>query len=439
MRKVKNRAGAALLLAMLMIVGLMVYVFRFLDQGQAWASFSANKSAYAGGVLTKGTVTDRNGLLLAEAGSAGNRYAEDAALRLACFHAVGDWAGNVGSGALSAFAAALTGYSSVRGLYTREGKGGTVRLSIDAKLNNAAYNALAGRNGAVLVMDYETGEILCMVSTPAYDPMNVPDLSSSKYEGVYINRALNGLYAPGSVFKLVTLAAAIENIDDLSTRTFSCNGGFTVDGSFVKCSGVHGTQTIEQALGNSCNVAFGQLSLELGGKTLAKYAKALGVTTAGNVSGIVTAAGNFDAAEDDTTDLAWSGIGQSSDLCSPLSILRISAAVARGGSLRNPVLLKGENGGETALLSAETAAKMADMMAYNVSWSYGADKFPGLPLAAKSGTAELGDGSAHAWFTGFLTDSKTPLAFVVIVERGGGGLGVAGAVANTVLQAAVAG
>ncbi|MCC8077024.1 MAG: penicillin-binding protein [Oscillospiraceae bacterium] len=436
MKKVKRRAWAALVIALAVALGMCVYVCRFANEHDQWVSFSANQHIYSGGALTIGTVTDRNGVELAGSADGARTYAADAATRIACLHAVGDTGGNIGTGALTAFANRLAGYSVVGGV---SGTGGTVTLSIDERLNRVAYEALAGRSGAVLLCDYTTGELLCMVSSPSYDPLVGFDADNSYYDGVYLNRALSAAYAPGSVFKLVTLAAALENIDDLYARSFVCTGSTEVDGNTITCSGVHGAQTIEQALANSCNCAFAELSLELGGGTLEAYAARFGLTESQSINGIATAAGSFEAAADGSAELAWSGIGQSTDLVCPVTFLRYVSAIANGGVAAGQSLLSGEGGGGDRLLSADTADKLRSMMNYNVVYAYGTDRFPGLTLCAKSGTAEVGDGSSHAWFAGFLDDTEHPYAFVVVVEHGGGGLSNAGPVANAVLQAAVAG
>ena len=435
MKKVKRRAWSALIVAFALLIGMGIYVFRFASQSGRWVSFSANENVYAGGYLLAGTVTDRNGYVLADVTDGKRTFAEGAGTRTSCLHAVGDAEGNIGSGALVAFAGRLSGYNPVTGVTTG---GGEVNLTIERMLQNDAYAALAGRKGAVLLSNYETGEILCMVSSPSFDPNLGFDSTDPWYDSVYVNRCLGAAYTPGSVFKLVTLAAAIENIDDLYDRTFTCTGSTEVDGSIIHCTGVHGEQTIEQALANSCNCAFAELSLELGGSTLRKYADRLGFTDAHALSGIVCAEGQFDAAADGSTDLAWSGIGQSTDLVCPYSLLRYVSAIASGGTLREPTILCGEHGGKTKLLSPDTADQLGAMMNYNVVNSYGEWNFPGLTkLCAKSGTAEVGDGTSHAWFTGFLDDPEHPYAFVVVIENGGGGLRNAGSVANTVLQAAV--
>ena len=434
MKKIKKRAYSAFLIALLLIGGMTAYVVRFITDGEGWATFTGNEGVYDSGKIAVGTVTDRNGIILSKADESGKFYSEDSKVRISTLHALGDYEGYIGTGALTSFADRLTGYSAIGGLASG---GAKLALSIDAQLCTIAYDALAGRNGAVLVMNYETSEVICMVSAPSYDPNIGFDESDSSYTGAYINRCISSRYTPGSVFKIVTLAAALENIPDIYERTFECAGSIHVGGSDVKCAGTHGRQTIEQAFANSCNCAFGSIALELGGECIKEYADKLGLTSSHTLSGIETAAGFFEAAPDETPALAWSGIGQHTDLVSPFAVMRLVAAVANGGEVNEPSILLGEGGGSEKLLKKETAQKISEMMNYNVAYAYGGEwSFPGLNLSAKSGTAEVGDGNEHSWFAGFLNDEEHPYAFVVVIENGGGGLRNAGAVANTILQAA---
>ncbi len=427
MKKVKRRAGMTLIIALALIAGLGVYTARLVRDGGAWAGY------FTGGT-PGGTLLDRNGVVLYASDDTGVSYAADYTTRLACYHLVGDGAGNIRTGALRQFRDRLTGYNLVSGV--SEGK--TLRLTVDSALNAAAYNALAGRNGAVIVMDYTTGEILCMVSTPAEDPANP---SAAPAEGTYINKCLSASFVPGSVYKLVTLAAAIENIPDLFERSFYCEGSRIIGGVELNCTGSHGSQSIEQALANSCNCAFAEIALELGADTLAEYAEKLGFTQELSVDGITVPPGSFEKAEAGSAALAWSGIGQHRDLVVPAALVRYAAAIANGGSVLEPTLLgHGKLDKPTKLLGADTAARIAEMMSYNVTAAYGGEwTFPGLNVAAKTGTAEVGDGTSHAWMTGFLNDAEHPYAFAVIVEHAGGGLTNAGPVANAVLQAATGG
>lgn len=426
MKKVKRRATAALLIAALLVVGLAVYLVRLADDGGAWASY------FSGGT-PGGTILDRNGVVLYSSDEDGYSFAEDWSTRVSCYHLLGDPNGNVRTGALRQFRDRLAGYSFLEGATS----GKTISLSVDSTLNVTAYSALAGRSGAVMLMDYTTGEVLCMVSSPGDDPENP---SSEPADGTYLNKCLSSSFTPGSVFKLVTLAAAIDNIPDLFERSLWCEGEMIVDGALLTCTGNHGSQTIEQALANSCNCAFGTLALELGPDIMAEYAEKLGMTASLQLDGMDILPGSFTKGGAGSVGLAWSGVGQYEDLVCPYAMLRYVSAIANGGSVYEPTLLgHGSLDRETELLSAETAQRIAEMMNYNVQNAYGSWVFPGLDVSAKTGTAEVGDGTSHAWMTGFLNDPAHPYAFVVILEHAGGGLANAGPVANTVLQAAVSG
>jgi peptidoglycan glycosyltransferase len=446
LKRVGRRAQALLLLTIAVLAGLSFYIFRLLANGSSWVSYPSNQTVYSDGILKLGTVLDRNGDVLSTVEDGKRVFADEKTVRLATLHAVGDPGGNIGTGALSKFASRLMGYNFFTGAYSRTGQGKNLTLSIDAGLNATAYKALNGKRGAVGVMNYKTGELLCMVSAPTYDPANVPDFDSNpdKYEGVFINRFLSSAYTPGSTFKLVTLAAAIENLPDLYDRTFSCAGSLKVGGDVVNDTDKHGKVGIEDALAVSCNTAFGELALELGADKLGQYADRFGLTSGFNIDGIATAKGNFSKAASGTADLAWSGIGQYNDTVCPAAMLRFVSAVANGGVAKDMTLLRRTGlagllpAGSHRLLDSDTAKKIATMMNYDVYKTYGQDNFPGLELYAKSGTAEVGGGQApNAWFVGFMTNKDYPLAFVVVVENGGYGAHTAGAVANSVLQAAV--
>jgi len=451
MKKVKRRTYCLFLLIAAIGLGTLVYIVRYITKGADWVTFPANQNVYTNGMLTAGTVYDRNGLLLASASGAEKSYADDRTVRLATLHVTGDYAGSIGTGALSVFADKLLGYNLLTGVYSFGGKGNSVYLTIDAALNAVAYDALAGRNGTVAVYNYKTGEILVNVSAPAYDPADKPEISDDdpSYEGVYLNRFLSSTYTPGSVFKLVSAVAAIETLPDAYDRTYICTGRGIVGGGTVTCTGTHGEIALDEALAESCNLYFAQLSLDLGGTVLARYAREMGLTTSQRIDGIATAAGNFTVAEPGTVALAWSGIGQYEDLVNPAAMLTLMGAVANGGTPAAPrFLLKVTSGlglatgaskttGEQ-LLNPDTADALKSLMRGNVRYGYGDAAFPGLTVCAKTGTAEVGDGGApHAWIVGFLDDEAYPLAFVVVAEHGGSGLSVAGKIANTVLQAAV--
>lgn len=451
MKRVKRRSASVLALVGILVLGMALYVAKLCVEGGNWVGFAGNRGVYSSGVLDVGTLRDRNGEVLAWADGGVFGYSEDWVTRVSTLHAVGDYSGNIGTGAISVFADKLIGYDLINGVYSVGGSGDNVYLTIDSALNETAYSALGGRKGAVAVYNYKTGELLCMVSTPSYDPADPPLIleGDGQYEGVYINRFLSSTYTPGSTFKLVTTAAALETIDDIDDLSFTCNGQYDADGDVISCTGVHGSIGIDEALAFSCNSYFAQLSIMLGADTIGDYAEKLGLTDSMSVSGIDTARGSF-AAGGSAADIAWSGIGQYETLVNPCAMLRLMGAIANEGSPALPRLIyktstssgfptglyRGRTGAR--LLSTETANSLKDMMRNNVVSNYGEWAFPDLNICAKSGTAEVGDGlSPHSWFVGFLDDSENPFAFVVIVENGGSGLSAAAPIANTVLQAAV--
>lgn len=429
MKKVSLRALSALLMAFLMIIGLFIYIVRYINNGEDWALYF-DQSTTGSEFL----ITDRDGTTLAKMGGGEKSYAEDANTRISCYHVTGDYTGNVGTGALSSFKSELSGFSLITGIQEAEDK--TLSLTIDADLNRKAYEALNGRKGAVMMYNYKTGEVLCMVSSPSIDPLNPPETLP---DGAYINRCISAAFVPGSIYKLVTLTAALENIDNIYHRTFSCAGSVDVKGVDINCTGTHGEQSIEQALANSCNCAFAEIALELGPDVIAEYAQKLGLIESLSFDGMPTRAGSYVKDSSMSAAMAWSGIGQSEDLVCPYAMMRLAGAIANGGTTAEPSML-GESRKTAQLLSADTAEKVASMMNYTVVYHYGSSRFPGLNLSAKTGTAEVGNGEAnHGWFVGFLNDEDHPYAFICLVENGGSGLGAAGSVMNTVLQAAVAG
>ena len=181
--------------------------------------------------------------------------------------------------------------------------------------------------------NYKTGEILCMVSTPTFDPANPPVIEEGdgQYDGVYLNRFLSGTFVPGSVFKTVTLAAAIENIPDLFERTWTCTGSTQVGEGAVTCPYAHGDMDIYGALASSCNGVFAQLAVELGPEVMAAYAEKAGLTSSYQVSGISTAKGRFDLTSATVNDQGWAGVGQYSDAVNPCALMVYMGAIASGG------------------------------------------------------------------------------------------------------------
>ena len=447
MKKLQRRTLFVLLFILALAAGTVVLCAFYVKDGAQWASFYGNQHVYTNGRIASGSIQDRNGTTLFDC--AEGQYSDDKTTRISTLHAIGDKQGNINTGAKNLFADQLVGFSLITGT---SGTGNTIKLTLDANLNNAAYQAMAGRKGVAALYNYETGEVLCMLSTPSFDPADDAEAAKvaagdSNYDGAYLNRFLSGTYTPGSTFKLVT-AAALETLHNEDSFSYTCTGSLTLNGEKITCPSVHGTQDFATALANSCNGAFATLATQVGGKTLEKYAKEAGLTSKVNVNGLNTAAGSFTAGTSDN-DVGWSGVGQYKDLVNPCAELTLMGCIAQGGSAATPRLLKSVTSSkglpvahvttETSKIGwkADTCDKIRTLMHNNVTSNYSKNlDFGGLNVCAKSGTAEVGTSKPHAWFVGFVEDSAYPYAFVVVVENGGWGSSVAGGVAASLLKAA---
>ncbi|MBR5129001.1 MAG: penicillin-binding protein [Firmicutes bacterium] len=430
MKKMEGRAVICLLLALTLVLGMGLFTYRLVQDGDDWASFYANEHVYYEGQLAVGAVYDRDDVLLLQNTENGPIYNDDWNIRNATMHVVGDPAQNIATAATYTFKSEIIGYNFITGTYgSIFGKGRDMKLTIDSEVSAVAYNALAGRNGIVGVYNWKTGEIICMVSNPGYDP--VYGQPENPAPGTYINKGFSTASTPGSIFKLVTAAAALEKIDNIQDWHFECTGSHTIEGEDITCTAVHGYQDLEDALANSCNCAFASLAVEMGPRVMSNAVKEFGLTKSYDINGIKTEAGSFNF-DTYNINLGWAGIGQFEDQVNPLSMMVYAGAIAGGGEAAKPHILMGEENGKISLIDAGIAMQLDEMMRNNVVSNYGDSNYPGLELRAKSGTAENGDGTTpNAWFCGYSGD----YAFIVCVENGGYGSAVAGPVANSVLQA----
>lgn len=454
MNKLARRAWFTMVLCFALIAGLVTISVRYFADAADWVTFQSSPHVYSNnGVMDCGQIVDCNGVVLQDS-SNGRSFAESETLRRAMLHLLGDVEGNITPRLMQEYGDEMIGYSLVSGTYHAAGKSGQMRLTLDAEVQKAAYDAMQGYKGTLGVYNYKTGEILCMVSLPSFDPLDAPsydeiEANAAQYEGVYINRFLHASYAPGSVFKLVTAGAAIESIDDIMTRTFYCGGSCEIAGETVVCNAAHGEIGFEQALSKSCNVVFAQTAVELGAQTLGEYAARIGIGDSLSFDGFETKGGNFEANAQSDFDLGWAGVGQYTDQINLCQYMTYMGAIANGGQAASPYLVReiafeGETSyrAETTLLTRamqpETADTLAEMMHYAVENNYGDWNFSGLYAGAKSGTAERGTGqAADALFVGFTQSEEYPLAFAVVLEGGGSGSEACVPVIRQVLAACV--
>ena len=446
MNRIAGRAVITLLLALVLIAGFSFFVAEFVTRSDDWVISSGSPHIYNGDNINCGVVVDRDNVLLADMRST-REYSTSEAVRKSTIHWLGDRYGNISAPAISHYAQQIAGFDLVSGVYSYGDADGVVELTLSAVAQEAALEALGDRKGTVAVYNYKTGQILCAVTTPTYDPDNAPNLSedtTGAYEGVYVNRFTQSTYIPGSIFKIVTLAAALESIDDITQQTFTCSGSYEIEGEKITCEVTHGQQDLKNAFSNSCNCAFAQVALQLGSETLSKYAEKFGITHKITFDGITTASGNFEAASA-AINVAWSGVGQYNNQINPCAFLTFMSAVAGNGQSVMPYLVERITVGNAEtyqaqvqtgkkILSDETLEILQEYLRNNVSGRYGDGNFPGLTVCAKTGTAQVGgEQKPNAMLAGFCADEEYPLAFIVCVEDAGYGSTVCIPIASKVL------
>lgn len=448
MNRIASRAVALILIVALLLGGFIFFVVEYISEADDWIVFPGSPHLYTGGNIGCGVAVDKDGILLLDL-TDGRTYSNSLALRKSTVHWVGDRYGSISAPALPYYASALAGYDLLNGVYQYGETGGVAKLTLSAQAQMVALEALGEYKGTVAVYNYKTGQLLCAVTTPTYDPDNVPVFSDgdSVYEGLYVNRFLQSSYIPGSIFKIVTLAAALETVPDITSQQFACTGSYTIGTEEITCEDPHWDQTLKEAFCNSCNCAFAQIAMQMGAERLQEYVEKFGVVDSITFDGITTAVGKFKAAGAEDLNVAWSAIGQYLDLVNPCAFMTFMGAIANDGKVVYPYLVEEITVNQSRtydskvktgkqIMSKETAAVLQEYLQNNVHVKYGADNFPGLTVGAKTGTGEVGgEKKPNAMFAGFVNNEQYPLAFIVCVEDAGYGKAVCIPIVSRVLSA----
>lgn len=458
MRRIRRRAGICVFVLLLFLFGLGILLNRYRKDSRYWYLQSYNKHLYSdGNELLSGSVCDRNGVRLTYVFNGVRHYNDSEAVRKATLHVVGDSSGKIGTSALATLRNYLIPYSPLSGTSSLNEEGNTVTLTINSKINEVAYRSLGDKHGTVCVYNYKTGEIVCLVSTPTFDPLNEPDdlETNPAYSGVYLNRFFSTTAAPGSVFKPVILQAALETLTpsdfgnseavSLEDMTFSCNGGIKFRDGQVRCTKAHGTESLLDTLANSCNSVYSDFAVRLGDSVVNRYIQSSGLTSSYKVGFVNTAKGSFEISGIYDYQLGYAGVGLYHDLVNPCSLLVYYGAIANGGTgvTPNTILSITDQNGKYVykptvethpnMIRQDTAEFLREALLHDVVRTYGADRFP-VPIGAKSGTVETVSGDSNSWFAGFVADDTMPYAFLVYVEHGGSGSRTAGTIAADVLK-----
>lgn len=448
MKQLRFRAKIILLALLALLFLYAAYSVRI--YGTRWFSNARNVRVVVDkDRVIPGRIYDRNGKLLRYSNEQGERISTGTVLeQSALVHVLGDIQNQVGNGVEKFQARYLYGYD--RGFLERlqdwvQGKkqvGDNISLSIDRDLHTEIVKAfqtlptLKGKNGAAVVMNYKTGEVLALVSLPVFDPHNIPDTAYTDVHRPFYNRATQSLLPPGSSFKLVTMAAAIAQNNAAMTQSYVCNGEIPLGNysifDYRKLS--HGEISLSRALELSCNNVFAALALDMEQGELKGMAESFGFNDNFLFKDLVVENSSFPEA---TTEFekASAAIGLGRVLASPLHLCMMASAVANEGLMMEPLLLQsvhGNNGAKRFRISpiayrqalpAETANQIKEAMLGVVKrgTATGA-QVEGLQIAGKTGSADstLDDRPVtHSWFVGFVNEESKPYAISLLVESGG--------------------
>lgn len=340
-------------------------------------------------------------------------------------------------------------------LSEKKNVGDNIVTTLDVELQKVAYNALGNHKGAVVVSEPSTGKILAMVSKPDYDPNQITSLwddlvDDSDNNSALINRATQGLYPPGSTFKIVTALQYMRENPNYKKFKYTCTGSFTIGDMRINCynNKVHGTVDLETAFAKSCNAAFVAIGTELNKNSWLSTSQSL-LFNSDLPLPFPYKKSSFtlnSSSEDKLT--AQTAIGQGNTLITPMHNLLLVSAIANGGTLMKPyvvdrienyagnVVSKNMPSTYGNLMTGKEAQALTEMMVdvvkegtgYNLSSSK-------YQAAGKTGSAEYDSGkSSHAWFVGFAPSDNPQIAVSVIVEGAGTGSEYAVPIAKKIMD-----
>ena len=453
MKQIRNniRRLIPLMAALFLLIGVYGGINLAVSGGR-WFAYSSNSYVRRlKQTVTEGNISDRNGMLLAGTAGEGRVYAADEGVRRGTVHVIGDRDGYVANGVESFMSYYLYGfdqpflYELRQFIRHEQRRGDDVTLTIDAALTARIQQLFpGGSKGAVCVMNYRTGEMLAICSFPSFDPALGVEAAKNAPGQPFFNRVLQGLYAPGSTFKIVTMAAALKNLESPMEREWICTGQLTLDGHLITDAGSdlsrqvfvrHGALDLRRAFAVSCNNTFAMTALEIGDAQLKKEAREFAVGVNFLFPDLVVENSSYPETNRTEREIAMTGIGQSALQVTPMHMLLIASAVANNGAMMEPALLKAVTDPEgrevrtfesrvfKQALDPDRAAVIRSCMREAVVSGTGVNAaVSGLKVCGKTGSAEIdGQEKTNAWFVGFLEEEAYPYAVCVLVEDAGGG------------------
>ncbi|HHW29065.1 MAG TPA: hypothetical protein GXX21_05900 [Syntrophomonadaceae bacterium] len=335
-------------------------------------------------------------------------------------------------------------------------EGDSLYLTIDHQLQMKAYELMSAYRGAAVVLDPRTGEILAMVSTPSYDPNNDSlekswDKLRDNASRPLWNRAIQGLYPPGSTMKIVTAAVGLKKYPQLQDVTFNCQGQLTIEGRVLRDLRAHGSVNLKRALAVSCNSYFADLGMRIGSEDFTRGLEAFGW---GAELPFDLPAADIPLDRESLQNkngLAEASMGQGKIQVSPLFMAMVAGSLGNGGVMMTPYLVKEIRSAEGDLVWQREPQPLRTVASSEVAWQVQeamvqvvrpggtgtAASLSGITVAGKTGSAENPAGNPHAWFVAFAPAEHPEAAVCVVVENGGQGGRTAAPIARELLRLAL--
>lgn len=464
MHKRINRLAVIAVAAFLILIVNLTYL-QFFAAGDLSAKPNNARPILNEKRIERGSITSIDGVLLAQSQRVGDDYRRFYPEKSLTAPITGFYSPKYGRSGLeltadeqlAGQAKASSADDYVKRLLGKNTPGNDIILSIDMNIQRVASRELGKRKGAVVALDAKTGAVVALVSYPSFDPNTVETdwkQLSTNSNSPLINRVTQGKFTPGSSFKIVTAAAALEDNDMVITTDTVINApsSLTIYGGKVTNYGGKGLGRLAfgEAFAKSVNTVFAKIGNDLGGNKLVAKADAFGLSQPIPFD-LPTNSGNIpSSSEMDKLEVAWMAVGQGRLLVSPLSMALVSQSIANNGQTMYPYLIQEVHNykGEVIFeresknwlrpLSPKTANTIKELMVEVVEHGTARSaRIKDVTVAGKTGTAEVEGKSPHAWFVGFAPAEDPEIVVAVVVENGGSGGRVAAPIAREIFETAL--
>lgn len=448
---------------MILYIGLFCTLILFFVKFMLWDRFDLISNPYNPRLralnenVVRGEIRDRKGKILAKNKKEGEEWVREYPFGASFVHVLG-YESKIKTGIeaqkhFELMSSREPWYMKLKHLILQEPfQGNHINLTLDADLQQKANQLIKGKKGAIIVMEPSTGKILSMVSYPNFNPndleQNWEKLNEDTKNSPLLNRATQGLYPPGSIFKLVTATAIMER-QGWEDFYYNCKGEAFFNQTRLRCYGgkAHGEVNLQKALTVSCNTAFAEIGILAGGVELKQTAEKLFFNTP--IPGeIIHNVSQFVVDEHSSKEeIAETSMGQGKTLVSPFHMALMVSTIGNQGILMKPYMVDsienslGKIKDKTVpsqvatIISPEIAKELGKMMVEVVEVGSGKNaKIKGVSVAGKTGTAENEKEEPHAWFIGFAPAENPQVSIAVVIENGGVGGQVAAPIAKELIK-----